>query len=71
MNLSARRLIIKLNKFWDILVYGSCLAFRLTSNDTCIGVMNGCECPVSFRQRIVIPLAHSCWQFLEGFDLPG
>ena len=71
MNLSVRRLIVRFNKFCITLVYDSCLVFRLTSNDTCIGDMNGNECPISLRQRIVVPLVHSYWQFLEGFDLSG
>ena len=31
----------KLNKFWIRFVYDSCLVFRLISNDTCIGILNG------------------------------
>ena len=64
-NLSVRRLIVKLNNFWVILAYDSCLVFRLTSNDTYIGVANEHECLILLRQRAVKPLVHSYWLFLD------
>ena len=64
-NLSVRRLIVKLNNFWVILAYDSCLVFRLTSNDTYIGVANEHEYLILLRQRAVKPLVYSYWPFLE------
>ena len=64
-NLSVRRLIVKLNNFWVILAYDSYLVFRLTSNDTYIGVANEHEYLILLRQRAVKPLVHSYWMFLE------